>query len=300
MPALSHLCDDTREDWGAAPSRGVNFVDLSEKADFLTHHDGAARLHLADKSHDACLERVRAVQRFHMGPSRGWDDIGYNTLLCPHGRLIEGRGVLAVGAQCPGHNRSGIGSQLMVGGSDPNPARMLNRQRKFYDTLVGLRGSSMRKMGHRDGVATECPGDELEKWVKAGMPIIGGTGGHTAPIPAPKPQPAPKPSSGLVVDGKLGPATIKRWQKVMGTEADGVISRPSELVRAVQRHLNAKGARLVVDGKGIGSNNGGDYGPTATVKALQRYLGTTADGVLSHPTSEAVKALQRRLNSGRF
>ena len=112
--------------------------------------------------------------------------------------------------------------------------------------------------------------------------------------------PAPKPSTALVVDGALGPATIRRWQRVMGTQVDGVISRPSELVRAVQRHLNRKGARLVVDGKGIQSNNGGDYGPTATVRALQRYLGTTADGVLSHPSSNAVKALQRRLNTGRF
>lgn len=123
-------------------------------------------------------------------------------------------------------------------------------------------------------------------------------GGMTAPVNTnPKPRPT---STALVVDGKLGPATIKRWQQVMGTERDGVISRPSELVRAVQRHLNRKGARLVVDGKGIQSNNDGDYGPTKTVKALQKYLGTEVDGVLSHPSSSAVKALQRRLNTGRF
>ena len=86
----------------------------------------------------------------------------------------------------------------------------------------------------------------------------------------------------------------------MGTPADGVISRPSSLVKAVQRHLNAKGAHLEVDGKGIGRNDDGDYGPTLTVKALQKYLGTTADGVLSHPSSSAVKALQRRLTTGKF
>jgi hypothetical protein len=123
----------------------------------------------------------------------------------------------------------------------------------------------------------------------------------SAPAPKPAPAPAPKPAStALVVDGKLGPATIKRWQRVMGTEVDGEISRPSELVRAVQRHLRSKGHNLVIDGLGIQSNATKDYGPTRTVKALQKYLGTEVDGVLSAPSSSAVKALQRRLNTGRF
>ena len=152
-------------------------------------------------------------------------------------------------------------------------------------------------MGHRDGVATSCPGAFLYKWVHGGMPVSGG-GGMTAPINTGA-TPAPKPPA-LTVDGKLGPNTIKRWQQIMGTPQDGVISRPSTLVEAVQRHLNAKGAGLVVDGKGIGRNDDGGYGPTKTVKALQRYLGTTADGVLSHPSSNAVKALQQRLNTGKF
>ncbi len=102
----------------------------------------------------------------------------------------------------------------------------------------------------------------------------------------------------LDVDGELGPATIRRWQQIMGTTADGIISRPrSSLVLAVQRHLNtAIGAGLAVDGDGI-VQDGNRY---QTVAALQRYLGTPADGRLSAPKSMAVQALQRRLNTGRF
>lgn len=129
--------------------------------------------------------------------------------------------------------------------------------------------------------------------------------------------PAPtKPAPVLLkVDGSLGPATIKKWQAVMkkqgatGIVIDGVISRPSNLVKAVQTHLNAKGMkdndgkRLVVDGFGIQSNSDGRYPPkgsTNTIEALQRYLGTNRDGYFSKDSSEAVKALQRRLNTGKF
>lgn len=100
----------------------------------------------------------------------------------------------------------------------------------------------------------------------------------------------------LTVDGVLGPATIKRWQQVNGTTVDGVISTPSELVKSVQRFLNKHGANLTVDGYGIQPNTSRSYGPTNTVKALQRYYGVSADGVLSYPSSACVKALQRALN----
>jgi len=36
-------------------------------------------------------------------------------------------------------------------------------------------------MGHKDGVATSCPGTFLYRWVHGGMPLTGG-GGMTAPI----------------------------------------------------------------------------------------------------------------------
>lgn len=114
----------------------------------------------------------------------------------------------------------------------------------------------------------------------------------TPPPPADPGQP-----DQLVVDGRLGPRTITRWQQVMGTTADGVIDNPSDLTRAVQRHLNKViNAGLVVDGVGI-RQDGRVY---KTARALQRYVGTEQDGRLSVPDSECIKAVQRRLNKGRF
>jgi hypothetical protein len=108
----------------------------------------------------------------------------------------------------------------------------------------------------------------------------------------------PQAEQPLDVDGELGPKTVTKWQKVMGTTVDGKIDADdSQLVRAVQEKLKATvNHRLVVDGQGI-YQNGKFY---KTVAALQQYLGSPVDGRLSVPKSQAVKALQRRLNENRF
>lgn len=128
-------------------------------------------------------------------------------------------------------------------------------------------------------------------------PFVAGKGGYYRQAHAGKPVALPPPIKGgasasgsvsgttkLAVDGLLGPSTIRRWQQVMGTPVDGVISRPSSLVRAVQKRL--------------GVTTDGLLGP-ATIRALQRHLGTTQDGVISQP-SQMVRALQARLNEGKF
>lgn len=130
--------------------------------------------------------------------------------------------------------------------------------------------------------------------------------GGKAPEPTEPAKPStPKPAK-LTVDGLLGPATITRWQEELGTPADGVISRPSVLTKAVQKHLNAEGARdwdgkkLKVDGLGLGPNIATAAGKTRTIWALQDYLGAVTDGILNKGGSPAVKTLQRRLNDGDF
>lgn len=122
-------------------------------------------------------------------------------------------------------------------------------------------------------------------------------GNPTPSTPPSSPSTPPSTTAKLVVDGALGPKTIAKWQKVMGTPVDGVISPVSDLVVAVQRKLKSTvDHRLVIDGVGI-RQDGRRY---KTVGALQRYLGSPVDEVMSKPVSEVVKAVQRRLNTGRF
>lgn len=44
---------------------------------------------------------------------------------------------------------------------------------------------------------------------------------------------------GVTADGNMGPGTIKALQKRMGTTQDGMISAPSDVVREMQKRLNA-------------------------------------------------------------
>lgn len=132
-----------------------------------------------------------------------------------------------------------------------------------------------------------------------------GSGGSTAPSTT------PKPSGKLSVDGKPGPNYVRRKQQWLGTTPDGVVSgqthwiidhnpglkargldvwalggHGSDMIRADQRRLAKK--RLykgAIDGLA---------GPKYWT-ALQRELGTTADGVVSDP-SNVIRADQRRLN----
>jgi hypothetical protein len=129
--------------------------------------------------------------------------------------------------------------------------------------------------------------------------VLGAAGpGYVAPVVQPVHY-VPTPGV-LTVDGAMGPATITKWQQVMHTPVDGRISSPkSSLVIAVQHKLIAAGfscGASGADGAGIAQDNR-KYN---TVAALQRYLGTYVDGVLSLPSSGCVKALQTRLNTNRF
>jgi peptidoglycan hydrolase-like protein with peptidoglycan-binding domain len=119
----------------------------------------------------------------------------------------------------------------------------------------------------------------------------------------PAPAPAPAASSQLAVDGSGGPATVRRWQQVMGTTIDGIISGQSHpygsygwpnlytvqygsggsnLIRAVQKQL--------------GLAQDGSLGPI-TIRAIQAHLGVAQDASFGPAT---VRALQQRLNTGRF
>lgn len=282
----------TRSQWGArSPSSSGNSLTGTGKGVCL-HWEGPE---LGSRNHSECDNLMRSIQNYHMD-TQGWSDIAYNLAVCPHGYIFEGRGKGkgsgANGTSDSNHNYPSVCA--LVGENDPQPSAL---DTGIADAVAKLRGwgvgSAMK--GHRDFVSTACPGNAIYNKMKDGKYSGGSSGGGG--------------SGDLDVDGWLGYDTTKRWQKLMGTTQDGVISNPSNLVTAVQKDLNAKGMKdkagksLAVDGKGIQSNEAGRYpsgtGTTATLEALQRYLGTSMDGYLSAP-SDCVRALQKRLNTGKF
>lgn len=114
-----------------------------------------------------------------------------------------------------------------------------------------------------------------------------------------------KPSyTKLTVDGKFGAATAKRLQQYFGTTQDGVISHQykqkyNQNVYAAQFDKTLKGSNVIKAlQKTLGVTQDGLLGP-ASIKALQKRLGTTQDGIIS-PVSNMVKALQVALNNNKL
>lgn len=186
------------------------------------------------------------------------------------------------------------------------PAPSTGQRTLFY----GARGADVATMQRAVGVSADgIFGPATLRAVKAfqarhGLSADGIVGVDTwarinsaAPAPAPAPAGPRKAADGQLwvdEDGILGPATIARWQQIMGTPIDGVISRPkSTLIGAVQRHLLARGISVGVAGADS------ELGP-GTIRGLQTYLGTPVDGVISSPKSTMVVELQKRLNAARF
>ena len=102
------------------------------------------------------------------------------------------------------------------------------------------------------------------------------------PIPTP-PKPQPQVTQ-IIADGYWGTNTTLRLQQFFGTPQDGIISKPSMLIKKIQKAVDAK-----QDG----------YLGKDTIKKMQAHFGTPQDGVISKPSS-MVKAMQKSLNNNKF
>ncbi|OII60854.1 hypothetical protein BJP40_08300 [Streptomyces sp. CC53] len=154
----------SRATWGAKPWNGdPAHVPLSDRREFFVHYDGA---HHIGRTGYAI---PRAIDAQHH--AQGWAGIGYHFVVDQAGTVYEGRGWERKGAHCPGHNVSGIGVQIAVGGDQEPSEAALAACRALYDEACRKTGRTLAQRGHRDGIATQCPGDKLYAWVRAGMPV---------------------------------------------------------------------------------------------------------------------------------
>ncbi|MCG7528928.1 N-acetylmuramoyl-L-alanine amidase, partial [Streptomyces sp. OfavH-34-F] len=161
----------SRAEWGAQPwdrdpsSDGPAYVPLSSRTEWFVHYDGAHHITATGAA------VPRAIDRQHQ--AQGWAGIGYNFVVDQAGNAYEGRGWTRQGAHCPGHNVTGLSVQIAVGGDQHPSEAALATARALYDEACQRTGRTLAPRGHRDGIATECPGDILYAWVEAGMPAKG-------------------------------------------------------------------------------------------------------------------------------
>lgn len=172
----------SRSQWGARSSQGsMNTISAHPKG-VAIHWEGPQ---MNITSHSQCDGRVRSIQAYHMD-TKGWSDIAYNFIACPHDYLYEGRGT-KYGSAANGStqaNQDYFAVCGLVGEHDPQPVGLDNALKYGADKCRSA-GAGSSTVGHRDLYQTSCPGDELYGKVKAGR--YGTSGGGSTPTPDPTP-----------------------------------------------------------------------------------------------------------------
>jgi peptidoglycan hydrolase-like protein with peptidoglycan-binding domain len=176
---------------------------------------------------------------------------GNSYVACPHRKVFEGRGLHHLpAANGPGLNAGHYAVLGLVGdaGLVQPPDGVLHA---ILDAVqyVRDRGRAGQEIkGHRDGYATDCPGEPLYAWVRRGAP---------RPGTSPPPRPAAPPFPGR-------PLTYPPVTR-------------GEDVRTWQRQMRARGWELAVDGA---------YGAASkdVCRKFQRQQGVPDDGIVGPVT----------------
>lgn len=233
----------TRNEWGARKPKRVNGANMDAKS---TGHWNGPTVKVGGKttwSHDKCDSLVRGIQNFHMD-GRGWNDIAYNFVVCPHETVYEGRGLNVIN----GANGTNVGNRTshavmwLSGQENPFTEGEKNGFRLAVRFVSERTAAPDVAIGHRDHKSTECPGNERYNWIKGGM-RLGGAGLPTEPgsgLAGPTLTVGSrgefvellqviirdKAGGGVPVDGYYGPTTAERvmdLQKFFGLEPDGIV-----------------------------------------------------------------------------
>ena len=164
----------TRAQWGARPPRRVS-RSISPQG-ITVHWGGPSPWRNGIGDHSQCAGLVRGWQNFHMD-GRGWSDIAYNFVVCPHGHIFEGRwaGVRSAANGTNNGNYLSYAGCYLGGVGDP----FTDEAKSGFNQAAQILGLPINKV-HSDWKATGCPGPQQTAWVRSGS-----TGSDSVPTPAP-------------------------------------------------------------------------------------------------------------------
>ncbi|PRX90814.1 peptidoglycan recognition protein family protein [Allonocardiopsis opalescens] len=161
-----------RSYFGWGPS-GADYAN--PRSGLVVHYNGPA----TDlDGHDECVAYWKRIRSDHIN-GNGWADVGYSYAACRHGEVFTGRGLNRYQAAqgTTSGNANWYSVTLMLGGSERPTDEQVRGVRDLRAYLME-RGVSGAVRGHRDFIATECPGDALYALVENGTfskPPSGGT-----------------------------------------------------------------------------------------------------------------------------
>lgn len=149
---------------GLRPATGATGIDPQQGS--TIHYEGPP---LGSFPHASCAAKVRAIQAFHMD-ERGWTDIAYNAVVCPHGYVFEGRWI----GRRSGANGTNEGNRwwyaicALIGEGDAKPPVMVEAIAECAEFFRSSGRAGPRVNGHRNHKPTKCPGEPLYAEVRAG------------------------------------------------------------------------------------------------------------------------------------
>lgn len=155
-----------RRAWGARPPTQTTKLDRKQVKGVAVHYSASNADEQAD--HRNCAGRVRGIQNYHMD-TKGWNDVGYNFLVCKHGSIFVGRGWFnrSAGQGDPGNDQ--YLAVCFLGDDTKNRDDVTGEGRSAYGRVfkrfkVWYRREADLKP-HSAFMATSCPGDELRRWI---------------------------------------------------------------------------------------------------------------------------------------
>lgn len=93
--------------------------------------------------------------------AKGWQQIGYHIVVRRSGAIERGREDHVQGAHTKGHNQNSLGICYM-GTKSPTLAQILSLMQLYKGYLKKYQIPWHQWYGHRELVATECPGFDME------------------------------------------------------------------------------------------------------------------------------------------
>lgn len=148
----------SRETWGHPDPHnpGGGFVGMIRQPYLVEHHTPGQD----PTSYAEALGELAQIYHSHTAVN-GWQDIGYTFLVWDQ-YVFEGRGFGFTGAHAPGANAISLGVAMIMDGRFRSPTI---QERTSFQWLVdtakthGYLSLTPKLTGHRDWVATSCPGD---------------------------------------------------------------------------------------------------------------------------------------------
>ncbi len=153
----------TRKEWGAKPLTAYAWkIEPSYRTGVVIHHSVTPE--------GKTIEQVKATLRqIDDGDRRqGYGGIGYNLAVDYAGRIYAARGMNRMGAHTADANSRNYGVCYIGDGRVRITDDAVRAIRQVVHRLQQNSDKKLRIYGHRDLVATACPGEKIYKLIKDG------------------------------------------------------------------------------------------------------------------------------------